>query len=149
MWARMMLSEKLNEPTLTVPFGLDELDGPPVDPHEVVTSASATMLAPKTMIRFIRMRALVVDGDGRFYGELDRQAATGDGRVRDRAVRVDASVARDRTLYDAFSQMLIHQASWVAVLDQDRPVGVLTPASFLEAIRNVPAELEGAGATAP
>ncbi|HEY0493383.1 MAG TPA: ATP-binding cassette domain-containing protein [Candidatus Dormibacteraeota bacterium] len=93
-------------------------------------------------------RALVVDGEGRFYGELDRQAVTGDGRVRDRATRVEASVAADRTLYDAFSQMLIHQASWVAVLDGDRPVGVLTPASFLEAIRNVPAELEGAGATA-
>jgi osmoprotectant transport system ATP-binding protein len=94
------------------------------------------------------LRALVVDGDGRFYGELDRQAATGDGRVRDRAVRIDAIVARERTLYDAFSQMLIHQAAWVAVLEGDRPVGVLTPASFLKAIRSVPAELEGAGATA-
>jgi osmoprotectant transport system ATP-binding protein len=61
---------------------------------------------------------------------------------------MEACVAGDRTLYDAFSQMLIHRASWVAVLDGQRPVGVLTPASFLQAIRNVPAELEGAGATA-
>jgi osmoprotectant transport system ATP-binding protein len=93
-------------------------------------------------------RALVVDGDGRLYGELDRQSATGDGHVRDRATRMEASVTADRTLYDAFSQMLIHQASWVAVLDANRPVGVLTPATFLKAIRNVPAELEGAGAPA-
>jgi|GEM_PF-6649299 len=61
---------------------------------------------------------------------------------------MDARIAADRTLYDAFSQMLIHQASWVAVLDGDRPVGVLAPASFLRAIQNVPAELEGAGTTA-
>jgi len=93
-------------------------------------------------------RALVVDADGRFYGELDREAAFGEGRVRDRATRMEASVAGDRTLYDAFSQMLIHRASWVAVLNGAHPVGVLTPASFLQAIRNVPAELEGAGATA-
>jgi hypothetical protein len=48
----MMLSEKLKDATVTVPFGLAELDGPPVEPHEVVTSARATMLAPRTKIRF-------------------------------------------------------------------------------------------------
>src|SRR5437763_8022954 len=39
---------------LAIGAGL-ELDGPPVDPHEVVTSASATMLAPSTKIRSIRI----------------------------------------------------------------------------------------------
>src|ERR1700675_4149627 len=48
----MMLSEKLKDAIVTVPFGLAELDGPPVEPHEVVTSARATILAPRTMIRF-------------------------------------------------------------------------------------------------
>ena len=52
MWARMMLSEKLNEAIVIVPLGDAELDGPPVDPHDVVTSARATMLAPRTKIRF-------------------------------------------------------------------------------------------------
>src|SRR5438067_12781477 len=52
MWARMMLSEKLKDAIVIVPFGLAELDGPPVEPHEVVTSARATMLAPRTKIRF-------------------------------------------------------------------------------------------------
>lgn len=92
-------------------------------------------------------RVLVMDAEEKLYGELDREAASGDGRVRDRAVPVDARIGADRTLYDAFSQMLIHQASWVAVLDGERLMGVLTPASFLSAIRNVPAELEGAGTT--
>src|SRR5438067_10862083 len=32
-----------------------ELEGPPVDPHEVVTSASASMLAPSTKIGSIRI----------------------------------------------------------------------------------------------
>src|ERR1700730_16671766 len=48
----MMLSEKLKDATVTVPFGLAELDGPPVEPHEVVTRARAAMLAPRTKIRF-------------------------------------------------------------------------------------------------
>jgi hypothetical protein len=52
MCARMMLSEKLKDATVIVPFGLAELDGPPVEPHDVVTSARATMLAPRTKIRF-------------------------------------------------------------------------------------------------
>src|SRR6202035_4453419 len=46
----MMLSEKLKDATRIVAFA--ELDGPPVEPHEVVTSARATMLAPRTKIRF-------------------------------------------------------------------------------------------------
>src|SRR5260370_41980690 len=53
MWARIMLSEKLKDATLMVAFA--ELDGPPVDPHDVVTSARATMLAPRTKIRFKRI----------------------------------------------------------------------------------------------
>ena len=55
-------------------------------------------------------------------------------------------MAADRTLYDAFSQMLIHHASWVAIVEQDRYCGVLTPEAFVAAIQRVPAELEGANA---
>jgi osmoprotectant transport system ATP-binding protein len=59
-------------------------------------------------------------------------------------VRAEATIAADRTLYDAFSEMLIHHASSVAVVDGDRVLGVLTPNSFVAAIRRVPAEMEGA-----
>jgi len=51
----MMLSEKLSDAIVMVPFGDAELDGPPVDPHDVVTKARATMLAPRTKTRFKRM----------------------------------------------------------------------------------------------
>src|SRR6266853_1742510 len=53
MCARMMLSEKLKDATRIVAFA--ELDGPPVEPHEVMTRDRATMLAPRTKIRFRRI----------------------------------------------------------------------------------------------
>src|SRR5438067_5338326 len=53
MCARMMLSEKLKDAIRIVAFA--ELDGPPVEPHEVMTSDRATMLAPRTKIRFRRI----------------------------------------------------------------------------------------------
>src|SRR5919204_315295 len=89
-------------------------------------------------------RLVVLDGNDRLVGELERDRAQGDGVVRDRVKPIDATVAADRNLYDAFSQMLIRHADWVAVLDGDRFKGVLTPASFVAAIQRVPAELEGA-----
>jgi CBS domain-containing protein len=52
-----------------------------------------------------------------------------------RQVGPDARAPADRTLYDAFSQMLIHQATSVAVVDANRFRGVLTPESFVAAIR--------------
>src|SRR5205807_3610900 len=53
MCARMMLSEKLKDATRIVAFA--ELDGPPVEPHDVMTRDRATMLAPRTKIRFRRI----------------------------------------------------------------------------------------------
>src|SRR5919206_2766736 len=55
MWAKMMLSEKLKDAIVILPLGEAELDGPPVDPHDVVIRASATMLAPRTHARFKRI----------------------------------------------------------------------------------------------
>src|SRR5438309_8132619 len=89
-------------------------------------------------------RVIVVDRNGKPAGELAKDDADGDGRVADRARPFDAIIGADRTLYDAFSQMLIHQATWVAVIDGDQFRGVLTPQSFVAAIQRVPAELEGA-----
>src|SRR3989440_6193682 len=89
-------------------------------------------------------RPIVLDRDDRPVAELDRDRADGDGRAGDRARPLDATISADRTLYDAFSQMLIHQAIWVAVVDGSRFRGVLTPESFVAAIQRVPAEVEGA-----
>ena len=42
-------------------------------------------------------------------------------------VKADVSIPADRTLYDDFSEMLIHHAASIAVVDDGRVLGVLTP----------------------
>jgi osmoprotectant transport system ATP-binding protein len=73
--------------------------------------------------------------DGR-YGELMRADTDGDGTVAARARWVDARVSRDATLRDALSEMLLHDAGWVAVVDGERLAGVLTPTSLQSAMRS-------------
>jgi osmoprotectant transport system ATP-binding protein len=119
------------------PIDLNALERPPV------VHADDSLLDARRLLEGRWTRAIVIDRNGKPVGELDRDQADGDGRVEDHARPLDAIVAADRTLYDAFSQMLIHQANWVAVVDQDRFCGVLTPQSFVAAIQRVPAELEG------
>ena len=51
------------------------------------------------------------------------------GTVGDRARRMEAWVPVGASLKRAFSEMLQHDAGWVAVLDGDRYLGVLTPAT--------------------
>ena len=78
---------------------------------------------------------VVLDRDGSLHGWLPLKAATREGTVRDAARRMEAWVGVDATLKAAFSEMLQHDAGWVAVLDGDRYLGVLTPGSLHEALR--------------
>jgi osmoprotectant transport system ATP-binding protein len=80
--------------------------------------------------------AVVVDGDCRLHGAISRPRAEGEGSVADRLGPVEASVSADATLKDAFGELLLHDAGWVAVVDDDRYCGVLTPDSLYEAIRH-------------
>jgi osmoprotectant transport system ATP-binding protein len=66
---------------------------------------------------------------------LTRPAGRGGGSVREVARRFDATVSIDASLKDAFAEMLQHDAGWVAVLDGDRYLGVLTPWSLHAALR--------------
>ncbi|TME83151.1 MAG: CBS domain-containing protein, partial [Chloroflexi bacterium] len=120
------------------PIDLNALEGPPV------VHADDSLAEARRVLDSRWDRIIVLDGNDKPVGELDRDASAGDGRVGDRARPLEALIGANRTLYDAFSQMLIHQASWVAVVDGDRFRGVLTPESFVAAIQRVPAELEGA-----
>jgi osmoprotectant transport system ATP-binding protein len=120
----------------------------PIDPNALerppVVHADDSLSEARRLLDSRWSRLIVVDPNGKPVGELTKDAADGDGRVADRARPFDAVIGADRTLYDAFSQMLIHQATWVAVIDGDQFRGVLTPQSFVAAIQRVPAELEGA-----
>lgn len=128
--------------------GLKRLSVTPIDPNALerppVVRADDSLSDAGRLLDSRWDRAVVLDGSGKPVGELTREEAQGDGRVADRARPFDAVIGADRTLYDAFSQMLIHQASWVAVVDGDQFRGVLTPQSFVAAIQQVPAELEAA-----
>jgi osmoprotectant transport system ATP-binding protein len=80
--------------------------------------------------------AVVLDIDQRLRGYLRRDLADGDGRVGDRLRRLDAWVRNTDTLKDALGEMLLYDAGWVAVLDDDdRFLGVLTPESLYQATR--------------
>src|SRR5437588_2143090 len=122
------------------PIDINSLERPPV------VHADDSLIDARRALDSRWARLVVIDRNGKPVGRLDRDQTEGDGRVADRARPLDATVAADRTLYDAFSQMLIHQAGWVAVVDGDRFYGVLTPSSFVAAIQRVPAEVEGAAA---
>jgi osmoprotectant transport system ATP-binding protein len=79
--------------------------------------------------------AVVLDDSGALHGWVRPHRPAGEGTVRSVAKRMDAWVPVDGTLKQAFSEMLQHDAGWVAVIDGDRLVGVLTPATLHEALR--------------
>jgi osmoprotectant transport system ATP-binding protein len=79
--------------------------------------------------------AVVVDDGEALRGWIGRDRADGEGTVSDRTHRMEAWVPLGASLKQAFSEMLQHDAGWVAVLDGDRFVGVLTPESLHGALR--------------
>ncbi len=79
--------------------------------------------------------AVVVDPERRLRGWLSRSRAAGEGRAGDRARPVEATVGGGASLKDALSQMLLYDAGWVAVVDGERFLGVLTPDALHAATR--------------
>jgi osmoprotectant transport system ATP-binding protein len=79
--------------------------------------------------------AVVLDAAGALHGWLGVEQAVGEGMVADRAHRMEAWVPADASLKTAFSTMLQYDAGWVAVLDGDRYLGVLTPGSLHAELR--------------
>jgi osmoprotectant transport system ATP-binding protein len=79
--------------------------------------------------------AVVLDDDEHLRGYVGRAGLLGDGAVSDRALRMPAWVPSGATLKRAFGEMLAHDAGWVAVLDGERYLGVLTPESLHAALR--------------
>ncbi len=121
---------------------IDEIDleRPPVV-HETdsLAEAHAAMLAQDARW------AVVLDDHDNLRGWVSLERSSGPGLVSDRAERMDAWVTKDASLKDALATMLQWDAGWVAVLDGDRFLGVLTPGTLHEALRrSVSAEEEGA-----
>jgi osmoprotectant transport system ATP-binding protein len=79
--------------------------------------------------------AVVLDSAENLHGWLSAERATGAGTVGAAARRMEAWVPSSASLKAAFATMLQHESGWVAVLDGDRFLGVLTPESLHAALR--------------
>lgn len=90
--------------------------------------------------------AVVLGADGALHGWITVESLLGKGStVRDHARRMEAWVPIGATLKQAFSAMLQYDAGWIAVVDGDHFLGVLTPARLHEALRrSIDADANGA-----
>ncbi|MGA5425720.1 betaine/proline/choline family ABC transporter ATP-binding protein [Streptomyces koyangensis] len=123
--------------------GLKRLSVTAIEPGDVEeppvarTDEDARRAAARLRERGARW-AVVLDPEGNLHGwvGLDELASAREGRpVRELARRMGAWVPVGVPLKQAFGVMLQHDAGWVAVLDGDRFLGVLTPAKLHEALR--------------
>lgn len=80
--------------------------------------------------------AVVLDDADELHGWVSEGTVSAQkGTVADHARRMEAWLPLGSSLKQAFSTMLQHDAGWIAVLDGDRFVGVLTPARLHAALR--------------
>jgi osmoprotectant transport system ATP-binding protein len=112
--------------------GIDaaDLEQPPVV-HVNDSLADARGALERTGARW----AVVLDDAGHLHGWLSADHASGAGPVGTAARRMEAWVPQGSSLKTAFATMLQMEAGWVAVLDGDRFLGVLTPESLHAALR--------------
>jgi osmoprotectant transport system ATP-binding protein len=112
------------------------IDAAALDKPPVVALDASLADARRSMDADGARWAIVLDPAESLHGYLSRDRAEGDGSVADRARRMEAWVSVHASLKDALSEMLLHDAGWVAVLDGDRYLGVLTPESLYSALRS-------------
>jgi osmoprotectant transport system ATP-binding protein len=104
--------------------------------HPPVVKADDDLAAARAAMERADARwAVVLDGAGNLNGWISAERATGSGTVHGAGKRMEAWVPADASLKSAFSTMLQMEAGWVAVLDGDRFLGVLTPESLHAALR--------------
>jgi osmoprotectant transport system ATP-binding protein len=111
------------------PIQARDLEHPPVV-HLDDTASEAEASMRRAGARW----AVVLDPTDGLHGwvSIERLAS---GLVRDHARRMEAWVPVDSSLKDAFAEMLQEDAGWIAVLDGNTFLGVLTPNTLHEALR--------------
>jgi osmoprotectant transport system ATP-binding protein len=124
------------------PIDAGDLDHPPVVHLDDSLAEAATRLR-ESHSRW----AVVLDSDEHLHGWIGVESTLSppaSSLVRDAARRMEAWVPAGSSLKQAFSEMLQQDAGWVAVLDGDRYLGVLTPTTLHEALRrSVEADADG------
>jgi osmoprotectant transport system ATP-binding protein len=121
------------------------IDGSDLEHPPVVGVDDTAAMAAAVLAREGAAWAVCVEDDGTLRGWVGLRDTQGRAaRVRDICHRMDAWVPAGASLKHALQEMLQHDAGWVAVLDGDRYVGVLTPRTLHEALRrSVDADAEG------
>jgi osmoprotectant transport system ATP-binding protein len=116
---------------------------------EITDLFAPPVLAPRTTMDRARAVvdasdgrwAVVVDEDGCLLGWVepghahDKARGTDSDLVADHTRRLEAWIPLGASLKTAFAEMLQHDAAWVAVVDDDRYVGILTPDALHAALR--------------
>jgi osmoprotectant transport system ATP-binding protein len=128
--------------------GLKRLRVTAIDPecleHPPTVGPDASLAEARAAIERSGMDwVAVVDAGGALRGSVRRERADGEGAVRDHIERLEAWVPLTGRLQDALAMMLLTEAGWVAVLDGERFVGVLTPEAVFRSLRR---SLRGDGA---
>jgi osmoprotectant transport system ATP-binding protein len=108
----------------------EDLERPPV-----VHVADGLADARSALMQAGARWAVVLDDEENLHGWLSVDRAAGSGSVGPAARRMTAWVPVDASLKTAMSVMLQEEAGWVAVLDGDHFLGVLTPDSLHAALR--------------
>jgi osmoprotectant transport system ATP-binding protein len=128
------------------PIEVDSLEHPPT-----VLPSDSLPEARSVMHRTGASWVAVVDADGRLRGHVRGANADGDGTAGERAERVESWVSTDDYLENALAAMLLTDYGWVAVVEGERYVGVLTPDAIYRALRSSldEAAVEHAAAEAP
>jgi osmoprotectant transport system ATP-binding protein len=104
--------------------------------HPPTVEPDASLAEARTAMERIGMSwVAVVDAAGTLRGSVVAADAHGDGRVADHIQRFEAWVPHDGTLQDALAMMLLTEAGWVAVLDGEHFVGILTPEAVFRSLR--------------
>jgi osmoprotectant transport system ATP-binding protein len=112
------------------PIDTDALEHPPtVQP--TASLADARMVMDRSGTSWVA----VVNGDSKLRGHVRAANAAGPGTVADQTERVEAWVSTDDYLENALAAMLLTDYGWVAVVDGDDFVGVLTPDAIYRALR--------------
>ncbi len=113
------------------PIEVESLDHPPtVQPSESLAHARRIMGSRGAPW------VAVVDADGRLRGHVRAANAGGEATAGERAERVESWVSTDDYLENALAAMLLTDYGWVAVVEGERFMGVLTPDAIYRALRS-------------
>jgi osmoprotectant transport system ATP-binding protein len=116
-------------------LSVTHIDAADLERPPLVTTTDDLATARQALASSAGSWAVVVDDTGALRGWVGELDLIGHGQVADRAHRMDAWVPAGASLKQAFSEMLQHDAGWVAVLDGERYLGVLTPDLLHAALR--------------